>query len=157
MARPPHSAIADLMARRSASGIPADLSASASGQPLRPRRRCFRGADDSGRGPREIIAGEAMDSITGPRGDDTSGGAGLRKVHRRSRWPDAPQFFSTTCYARPASLVTAMSVRRWTSLASSGRPKTTAYYARSRSPSPIKSKGLAHLWNCTSHMPCSEL
>jgi hypothetical protein len=76
-----HSAIASWMARRSASGIPADLSASASGQPpLRPRRRCFPGADDSGRGPREIIADETMDSIRRPRGDDASGGAGLRKV-----------------------------------------------------------------------------
>jgi hypothetical protein len=37
-------------------GIPADPSASASGQPVRPRRRCFGGAEDSGRGWRAIIA-----------------------------------------------------------------------------------------------------
>jgi hypothetical protein len=49
-----HSVIADWMARRSSSGIPADLSASASGQPV--RRRCFVGAEDLGLGRRAIIA-----------------------------------------------------------------------------------------------------
>jgi hypothetical protein len=64
LVRPPHSAIADCMARRSLSGIPADPSASESGQPVRPRRRCFGGAEDSGRGngkrPELIKAVEAI-------------------------------------------------------------------------------------------------
>jgi hypothetical protein len=42
LVRPSHSAIADWMACRSASGIPADPLASASGQPWRLRERCFR-------------------------------------------------------------------------------------------------------------------
>jgi hypothetical protein len=41
-----------------------------------------------------------------------SGAAGLRTLRPPPRRSDAPQFFSTTCYVRPASLVTAMSVRR---------------------------------------------
>jgi hypothetical protein len=74
--RPSHSAIADWMACRSASGIPADPLASASGQPWRLRWRCFGGAEDSERGRRAIIS----DNLARP---------------------DALQFFSTTCYVRP--------------------------------------------------------
>jgi hypothetical protein len=44
LVRPSHSAIADWMACRSASGIPADPLASASGQPWRMRERCFGSA-----------------------------------------------------------------------------------------------------------------
>ena len=54
--RPSHLAIADWTARRSASGIPAESSACASGQPVRPRRRCFGGAEDVKRGRCAIIA-----------------------------------------------------------------------------------------------------
>jgi hypothetical protein len=56
LVRPSHSSIADWMACRSASGIPADPSASASGQPWRLRGRCFGGAEDSERGRRAIIS-----------------------------------------------------------------------------------------------------
>jgi hypothetical protein len=156
LARPPHSAIADLMARWSASGICADL-ASASGHPLRPRRRCFRGADDSGRGPREIIADKAMDSITGPRGDDASRGAGLGMVQPTiSLAGRAAVLFNYVL--RPARFIGHCNVCSSLNVAGEFRTsKKQLPTLRSRPPSPIKSKGSAHLLNCTSHMPCSEL
>jgi hypothetical protein len=88
---PSHSAIADGMARRSASGIPAHLSASVSGQPVRTAAALFR---------------EVVVCLVQPQR-----GHGLIPSDNLAR-PDALQFFSTTCYVRPASLVTAMSVRR---------------------------------------------